>query len=51
MLRCIRDCYRLAGTGAQLKDLYKEQREMFALFMWKKKKKKKLLEEKKKRLI
>lgn len=34
----MRDCYCLVETGARLKDLYKEQREMFAVFMWKKKK-------------
>lgn len=33
----MRDCYCLVETGARLKDLYKEQREMFAVFMWKKK--------------
>jgi len=40
----MRDCYCLVETGARLKDLYKEQREMFAVFMWKKK----ILEEEKK---
>lgn len=33
----MRDCYCLVATGARLKDLYKEQREMFAVFVWKKK--------------